>query len=160
MTICYLSLGSNIGNRKNNLIKALAELKKNNIKIISVSSIYETESVGPTQRKFYNMIGKFKTNLSPFELLKKIKQIEVLLGRKKTYRWGPRVIDVDILFYGKQIIKSKNLIIPHKEISKRLFVLIPLNEVAPNLIHITEHKKIKTVLFEAQKKYPSVIEKI
>ena len=146
MTICYLSLGSNIGNRKKNIEKALVQLEKNNIKKIKLSSFYETEPVGPIQRNFYNIAGKFKTELTPVALLKKIKEIESLLGRKKTYRWGPRIIDIDILFYGKKIIKTKNLIIPHKEICKRLFVLIPLNEIAPNLVHITAHKKIKTLL--------------
>ena len=146
MTICYLSFGSNIGNRKKNIEKALEQLEKNNIKQIVVSSFYETEPVGPAQRNFYNIAGKFKTELPPVELLKKIKETEVLLGRKKTYRWGPRVIDIDILFYGKQIIKTKNLIIPHKEILNRLFVLVPLNDIAPNLIHITAHKKIKSLL--------------
>ena len=146
MTICYLSLGSNIGNRKKNIEKALVQLEKNSIKKIKLSSFYETEPVGPVQRNFYNIAGKFKIELTPFDLLKKIKEIESLLGRKKTYRWGPRVIDIDILFYGKKIIKTKNLIIPHKEICKRLFVLIPLNEIAPNLVHITAHKKIKNLL--------------
>jgi len=146
MTVCYLSLGSNIGNRKKNIEKALKQLEKNNIKQIVISSFYETEPVGPEQRNFYNIAGKFKTDLTATELLKKIKEIEILLGRKKTYRWGPRVIDIDILFYGKKIIKTKNLIIPHKEILKRLFVLVPLNEIAPNLVHITAHKKIKTLL--------------
>ena len=160
MTVCYLSLGSNIGNRKNNLLKALTELEKNNIKTVLISSIYETEPVGPSQRKFYNIAGKFKTNLTAAELLKKIKQIEILLGRKKTYRWGPRIIDIDILFYGKEIIKTKSLIIPHKEICKILFVLIPLNEIAPSLIHKTAHKKIKTILLETQQKYNSEVKKI
>ena len=75
MTICYLSLGSNIGNRKKNIEKALGQLKKNNIKQIVVSSFYETEPVGPAQRNFYNIAGKFKTELTPVELLKKIKEI-------------------------------------------------------------------------------------
>lgn len=160
MTICYLSLGSNIGNRKNNLLKALAELEVNNIKKIVVSSLYETSPIGPSQRNFYNIAGKFKTTLAPIELLKKIKDIERLLGRKKTYRWGPRKIDIDILFYGKKVIKTKNLIIPHKEIFKRQFVLIPLNELTPNLVHTTIHKQIKTLLFEAQTKYPLFVKKI
>ena len=145
MTTIYLSLGSNIGNRKNNLRKALIELNMNNIKEIKISSLYETEPVGPKQRNFYNIAGKFKTTLQPQELLKKIKQIEEYLGRTKTYRWGPRVIDIDILFYGKQIIKNKNLIIPHKEITNRAFVLVPMNEIAPNFIHPVYNKIIKTL---------------
>ena len=99
MTTIYLSLGSNIGNRKRNLEKALTELEKNDIKKIKISSFYETEPVGPKQRNFYNVVGKFKTNLKPQELLKVLKQIEKKLGRIKTYHWGPRVIDIDILSY-------------------------------------------------------------
>lgn len=145
MTTIYLSLGSNIGNRKKNLEKALIELGQNNIKEIKISSFYETEPVGPKQRNFYNIAGKFKTNLKPQELLKTVKQIEEKLGRTKTYHWGPRVIDIDILFYGKQIIKSKNLIIPHKEIINRAFVLVPMNEIAPNFVHPIYRKTIRTM---------------
>ncbi len=161
MTTIYLSLGSNIGNRKKNLEKAVAELNKNNIKEIKISSLYETEPVGPKQRNFYNIAGKFKTNLNPQELLKVLKQTEQKLGRTKTYHWGPRVIDIDILFYGKQVIKSKNLIIPHKEIINRAFVLVPMKEIASNFVHPTQHKTIKTLNNALQKDtYIKCIEKI
>ena len=146
MTTIYLSLGSNIGDRRKNLEKALIELEKNNINIIKISSVYETEPVGPKQRNFYNMAGKFSTNLLPDELLNQLKQIEKFLGRKKTFKWGPRLIDIDILFYGKQIIKTKNLIIPHKEIVNRAFVLIPMNEISPHFIHPVYRRKIITLL--------------
>jgi len=158
MTTIYLSLGSNIGNRKKNLEKALIELNKSNIKEIKISSFYETEPIGPKQRNFYNIAGKFKTNLKPQELLKTVKQIEEKLGRIKTYHWGPRVIDIDILFYGKQIIKSKNLIIPHKEIINRAFVLVPMNEIAPNFVHPANRKTIKTL--DKQLDYKSFIKQI
>ncbi len=161
MTIIYLSLGSNIGNRKRNLEKALIELHKKDIKKIKISSLYETEPVGPKQRNFYNIAGKFKTSLQPQDLLKTVKQIEENLGRIKTYRWGPRVIDIDILFYGKQIIKSKNLIIPHKEIANRAFVLVPMNEIAPNFVYPIKRKTIKTLNNDLQKDtYIKCIEKI
>jgi 2-amino-4-hydroxy-6-hydroxymethyldihydropteridine diphosphokinase len=161
MTTIYLSLGSNIGNRKKNLEKALIELSKNNIKEIKISSFYETEPVGPKQRNFYNIAGKFKTNLNPQELLKAVKQIEEKLGRTKTYHWGPRVIDIDILFYGKQIIKSKNLVIPHKEIINRAFVLVPMNEIASNFVHPKNHKMIKTMCnnLEVNFKHRNVLQK-
>ena len=161
MTTIYLSLGSNIGNRKRNLEKAVAELNNNNIKEIKISSLYETEPVGPKQRNFYNIAGKFKTNLNPRELLKVLKQTEQKLGRTKTYHWGPRVIDIDILFYGKQVIKSKNLIIPHKEIINRAFVLVPMKEIASNFVHPTQHKTIKNINNTIQKDiYIKCIEKI
>ncbi|MBO7611931.1 MAG: 2-amino-4-hydroxy-6-hydroxymethyldihydropteridine diphosphokinase [Elusimicrobia bacterium] len=161
MTTIYLSLGSNIGNREKNLEKALTELSNNNISKIKVSSLYETEPVGPKQRNFYNIAGKFKTNLNPQDLLKVLKQIEQNLGRTKTYRWGPRVIDIDILFYGKQVIKSPKLTIPHKEIINRAFVLVPMKEIASNFVHPTQHKTIKTLNNALQKDtYIKCIEKI
>lgn len=146
MTTVYLSLGSNIGNRKRNLEEALRELEKNNVTVIKLSYLYETEPVGPKQRNFYNIVGKFNTDLLPKELLKQLKQIEKKLGRTKTFKWGPRVIDIDILFYGKQIIKTKNLVVPHKEIANRAFVLVPMKDIAPNLIHPVYREKIKTLL--------------
>lgn len=152
MTTIYLSLGSNIGNRRKNLEKALIELEKNNIKKIKISSLYETEPVGPKQRNFYNIVGKFETNLIPQNLLKTVKKIEEKLGRIKTYRWGPRIIDIDILFYGKHIIKTKTLVIPHKEIINRGFVLVPMNEIAPKVIHPIYHKTIKRLYADLNNK--------
>ena len=146
MAIVYLSLGSNIGNRRKNIEAAIIELEKNNINPLILSSLYETEPVGPKQRMFYNMAGKFNTKLQPNELLKQVKRIERILGRTKTFKWGPRVIDIDILFYGKQIIQMKNLIIPHKEIVHRLFVLIPMKEIAPYFIHPVYKKTVSTLL--------------
>ena len=96
MAIIYLSLGSNIGDRRKNIENALEEMDFYNIKKIKISSFYETEPVGPKQRNFYNIAGKFKTSLEPLELLAVLKAIEKKLGRKKTFRWGPRIIDIDI----------------------------------------------------------------
>ncbi len=143
--VIYLSLGSNIGNRRKNLELAVKELGKKNIKLIKLSSLYETEPIGPKQRKFYNVAGKFTTNFKSQELLEVIKNIEKNLGRKKTYHWGPRIIDIDILFYGTQIIKKENLTIPHKEIQNREFVLIPLKEISPKFIHPVYKKTITTL---------------
>lgn len=148
METIYLSLGSNIGNRRKNIENALEELEKHNIKKIKISSFYETEPVGPKQRNFYNIAGKFKTAAEPLELLAILKAIEKKLGRKKTFRWGPRIIDIDILFYGKKIIETKFLTIPHKEIPNRAFVLVPMKEIAPNFIHPKIHKKISTIYRE------------
>ena len=143
--VIYLSLGSNIGNRRKNLELAVKELDKKNIKLIKLSSLYETEPIGPKQRKFYNVAGKFTTNFKSQELLEVIKNIEKNLGRKKTYHWGPRIIDIDILFYGTQIIKKENLTIPHKEIQNREFVLVPLKEISPKFIHPVYKKTITTL---------------
>ena len=143
--VVYLSLGSNIGNRRKNLESAVKELDKTNVKLIKLSSLYETKPIGPKQRNFYNVAGKFTTNFKSQELLKVIKNIEKNLGRKKTYHWGPRIIDIDILFYGTQIIKKENLIIPHKEIPNREFVLVPLKEISPKFIHPVYKKTITTL---------------
>ncbi|MDR2709068.1 MAG: 2-amino-4-hydroxy-6-hydroxymethyldihydropteridine diphosphokinase [Elusimicrobiota bacterium] len=149
MTKVFLGLGSNIGNRKENLFAALSFLESSNeAQIEKISSIYETSPIGPKQKKFYNMVIEIFTSLNCFDLLKLIKDIEHEMGRKKTIRWGKRNIDIDILFFGNEKIKTKNLIIPHKEILNRLFTLVPLAEISPNFIYPKSNKTIKTILNE------------
>ncbi|MDI6640921.1 MAG: 2-amino-4-hydroxy-6-hydroxymethyldihydropteridine diphosphokinase [Elusimicrobiota bacterium] len=136
MVIAYIGVGSNIGNRKKNILLA-KELLENQqkIKIVMCSSIYETAPWGyKNQPKFLNAVWKIKTELSPEELLKLLKSIEKKLGRTQTVRWGPRKIDLDILFYGNRKLNKKNLKIPHPEIFNRDFVLKPLYEIAPKLV--------------------------
>lgn len=134
--IIYLSLGSNSGNRKNNLKKALRELKKNHITPLKISSLYETEPVGfKEQPDFYNMVIKFETALSPDEVLKTILNIEKKMGRIRNKKWGPRIIDMDILLFNDLIIEKKGLNIPHPQMHKRNFVLIPLIEIEQEVIH-------------------------
>lgn len=137
-----------MGDRKKNIDKAIELLKcDKKIKFLKKSRIYETEPVGgPLQGKFLNGVIKIKTAYSPFELLKRLKEIEYLLGRKKTrIRWGPRPIDLDILFYNKINIKTKKLTIPHPEIPRRMFVLKPLSEISPFLKHPVLKKTIITL---------------
>jgi len=131
MVVCYLGIGSNLGNRRNNIKKALDYLAKTKgIKIEKTSRIYETEPVGgPAQRKFLNAAIKIKTSLTPQLFLKIIKKIEKDLGRRKTVRFGPREIDLDILLYGNKIIKRRDLTIPHPRMFEREFVLKPLREI-------------------------------
>lgn len=134
MVIAFLGLGSNLGDCKKNITEALCELEKNGNKILKVSSIYETEPYGyKKQPKFLNAVVKIKTTLEPQELLTVCKKIEKKLGRKKTFKWGPRTIDIDILFYGNKKIQKKHLKIPHPELHKREFVLKPLKEVTKQL---------------------------
>jgi len=131
MVVCYLGIGSNLGDRRKNIKRALEILKNTKgIKLEKVSKIYETEPVGgPPQEKFLNGVIKIKTSLSAPQLLKTLKRIEKYLGRKKTIRFGPRVIDLDILFYKDLVINRKDLKIPHPRCFERRFVLKPLMEV-------------------------------
>jgi len=132
MVICYLSLGSNLGNRRKNIEQAIRKINLlKDTKVLKQSSIIETDPVGGprNQPKFLNASLKISTLLSPLRLLKKIKIIEKEMGRVKSMRNGPRVIDLDILLYGDKIISEKNLIVPHPRMFVRDFVIKPLAEV-------------------------------
>lgn len=131
----FLSLGSNLGNREENLKECLRRLEEDKrIRIVKSSSFYETEPIGyKDQPKFINAAMEIQTGYSPRELLKIIKEIEKMMGRVKTFVNGPRVIDIDILLYGKQKIATPELTIPHPRIKERDFVLKPLLEIAPQL---------------------------
>jgi len=133
----FLGLGSNTGNRAENVKKALEALKNDpRLRLMKVSRFYVTSPVGPRQRDFVNAAALVKTVLKPAELLKAVKELEIKLGRKpSTQRWGPRKIDIDILFFGNRVLKEKGLNIPHPEIAGRLFVLAPLCDIAPGLRH-------------------------
>lgn len=132
MVTCYLGIGSNLGDRRINIksaVKKISELKET--KLIKLSKVIETNPIGGPvgQPKFLNAVLKIRSNLQPPILLKKLKQIEESVGRKKTVRWGPRVIDLDILFWGDKIINSMKLKVPHPRIFEREFVLRSLLEV-------------------------------
>jgi len=132
MVICYLGIGSNLGDRRKTIKLAVKEINDlKDTKVIRLSRIIETKPAGgPSgQAKFLNAALKIKTNLTAFTLLEKLKQIEKKLGRKKTVRFGPRTIDLDILFYGNKIINRKNLKIPHPRIFEREFVIKPLLQI-------------------------------
>ncbi|MEZ0536521.1 2-amino-4-hydroxy-6-hydroxymethyldihydropteridine diphosphokinase [Caldicellulosiruptoraceae bacterium PP1] len=144
----FLGLGSNIGNREENINSAIKKLSKE-IKIINISKFIETEPYGYTnQPKFINCALEGETNLTPYELLDFCLNIEKEMGRVREIRWGPRNIDIDILFYGSLIINSNILTIPHPEIEKRLFVLKPLNEIAPDFVHPIFKKSVNIMLSE------------
>ncbi len=132
----YLGIGSNIGDRKRNCLEAVEALKEAGVSIRRVSSLYETEPWGyEKQPRFLNMAVEGETELSPLSLLKKIKEIEQNLGRQESFRWGPREVDIDILFYNSLVVNEPELKIPHPYIHKREFVLKPLKEIAPELVH-------------------------
>ncbi len=130
----YLALGSNLGDRRSNLAAALQRLR-DVVEISIISSIYETEPVGYLdQPRFFNIVCRGKTTLSAVELLKYAKAIEVAIGRQPSFRNGPRPIDIDIIFYDDLQIKQDDLIIPHQRMAERAFVLVPLAEIAPNMV--------------------------
>src|SRR6266446_3239092 len=130
----YLALGSNMGDRRGNLAAAMQRLRES-MEISTVSSIYETEPVGYIdQPRFFNMVLQGKTMLSAKELLKYAKEIEVAIGRQPTFRNGPRPIDIDIIFYDNLHITQEDLTVPHPRMAERAFVLVPLAEIAPDVI--------------------------
>ncbi len=135
MAEVYLGLGSNLGDREGNILKAIGRLRER-VRILRVSSLYETEPVGYTEQPwFLNAVCAGETALSPHALLDFIKSIERELGRTGGVRWGPRPIDIDILFYNSLVFSDAALTIPHPRLHERRFVLVPLAEVAPDLVH-------------------------
>lgn len=126
----YLSLGSNLGDSKKNLLDAVRELARRGLKIVDISGIYLTEPVGfKEQPEFLNLVLLAETAMKPEELLMEIAEIEKLLGRVREVHWGPRTIDIDILYFGDLTINTPELVIPHPRISERAFVLAPLQEI-------------------------------
>lgn len=131
MIMCYIGIGSNLGDRRSYINRAIEEIKKvGGIEFIRSSSIYETEPVSDIpQGKFLNGILEIETALSPRELLKELNGIESKLGRKRTIKNAPREIDLDILYYGQETVEEKGLVIPHPRITEREFVLKGLREL-------------------------------
>lgn len=140
----YLSLGSNIGNKRKNLMEAIRKIGElENTEVVKSSTILETEPFGYLEQdNFLNACLEVKTLMTAQEFLKEILQIELDMGRVREIKWGPRIIDIDILFYDKEIIEEDNLAVPHPWICEREFVLDPLSEIAPNYIHPLEKKTI------------------
>ncbi len=135
MATVYLGLGSNLGDRAQNIHEALRRLKTGT-QLDRISSLYETEPVGlKDQPWFLNLVCRGETDLSPQALLRLVKTIEREMGRKKGLRFGPRLIDIDILFYDDLVINTAQLAIPHPRVHERGFTLIPLSEIAPDLVH-------------------------
>lgn len=136
MNEVYLSLGSNLGDRKAQLQEAVRLLQTNpSISNIKMSSIYETAPVGYLdQHAFLNLVIRLETSLSPLELLDICQEIEQALHRERLVRWGPRTVDLDVLLYGQEQLATERLTIPHPRMYERAFVLVPLQELMPSLI--------------------------
>jgi 2-amino-4-hydroxy-6-hydroxymethyldihydropteridine diphosphokinase len=144
----YLGLGSNLGDKRNNIIHALSLLQEKT-DIRSISSLYETEPWGfKKQPIFLNAACEARTDLDALDLLDYLKSIETRLGRTESFAYGPRVLDIDILFYGNTVFNTSKLTIPHPSVSERKFVLVPLAEIAPNLLHPISNKTISELLSE------------
>ncbi len=137
MTKVYVGLGSNLGNKKENLVNAINRIDAySGICVIDKSGFHETTPVGgPPQPDYVNCAIELETEFTPQTLLKEFKKIEKKLGRKSDVRWGPRIIDLDILLYGDRIVSDHNLIIPHERMHERAFVLAPLCEISPDIKH-------------------------
>jgi len=147
LTTAYLGLGSNLGDREANLRKALEHLEAAGVEIVHRSHIYETEPQEVfDQPWFLNLVVEVATHFSAVELLARVQAIEGELGRKRAVPKGPRVIDIDILFYGDSILDTAELQIPHLRLAERRFVLEPLSELAPMLRHPVTGRSVAEML--------------
>ena len=147
MNRAYLLIGGNMGNREMYLFAAREKIQDLCGEIVSKSSIYQTAAWGlEDQDAFLNQVVVLSTAFNPVELLQTILLIEESIGRKREVKYGPRIIDIDILFYNDVIIQTDDLTIPHPQMQNRRFVLEPLNEVGPNLVHPVFQKTVSELL--------------
>ena len=147
MNRIYLSLGSNIGDRAKNLARAVEALGERGVRVVRESSVYETEPVElREQDSFLNSVIEVETELSAGELMEALLAIERSMGRERRVPKGPRVIDIDILLYGDEVVREEGLEIPHPRMAERRFVLVPLAEIAPDLRHPVGKKNAAELL--------------
>jgi 2-amino-4-hydroxy-6-hydroxymethyldihydropteridine diphosphokinase len=153
----YIALGSNVGDKKHNIQNAISRLTEK-ISEINVAPFYTSKAVGYTEQdNFMNTVIEGKTGLSPEELLFFVKTIEKEVGRVHRFRWGPREIDIDILFYADLLYQKENLQIPHPRLHERDFVLKPLSDLSSELLHPVLKKSISDILQELPEKKRSIL---
>lgn len=153
MSIAYIGIGSNVGKRKENCYRALKLLKQKGIKITKMSSFHETEPWGyKNQPNFLNLVIEAETELGARDLLKTLQQVEKTLGREKFFKWGPRTIDLDILLFDNMTVQENDLMIPHPLMHKREFVLKPLCEITPALLHPVLKVSVHDLLKQLRRK--------
>lgn len=151
MARAYLSLGTNMGDREANIARAIEELGEQGVRVTRESSLYETEPVEYREQNwFLNCVVEAETNLEPLEVLSAALEIERGMGRERRVPKGPRVIDIDILFYDEAVIDAGELQVPHPRLTERRFVLVPLTEIAPGLIHPVRKKTVTQLLAETK----------
>jgi 2-amino-4-hydroxy-6-hydroxymethyldihydropteridine diphosphokinase len=151
MKQAFLLLGTNLGDRNKSLLSAMQYIAGDEIEVEQTSSIYETAAWGKTdQQNFLNQVIEISTNLSSTALLEKILAIEKQIGRIRKEMWGERIIDIDILYYANEVIKSQRLVIPHPYLHERRFTLEPLHEIAPNFVHPVFNKTTSSLLNECK----------
>lgn len=153
--IAYIGLGSNKGDRVAYLNNSINNLNNDyDIKIVKLSNLYETKPFGLNQQdNFCNAAAKLVTSLTPQKLLKRIKQVEEISGRTKSEKWGPREIDIDLLLFNDLIFSNEFISLPHEGIIYRDFVLQPLCDLDPDLIHPVLNRKLSNILAELKEKY-------
>ena len=146
--IAYLSVGSNLGNREQNLKEAVRRASTLG-RVVAVSSFYETEPVEVTDQPwFLNCVLALETTAEPAQLMRELLRIEHEMGRQRLVKKGPRSIDIDILLFGNAVVNTPDLSIPHPEMTRRRFVLEPLAEIAPDLLHPVSQKTVTLLLAE------------
>jgi len=147
LRLLYIALGSNVGDRASMLARAMAEMNRAGLRVLRQSSLYETEPVGgPPQAWFLNAVVEAETDWPPERVLQTLQQIEQAMGRQRTIACGPRTLDLDILFDGDSVLRGGDLEVPHPRLAQRRFVLAPLAELSPALVHPLLRKTVAELL--------------
>ena len=149
LRLVYIAMGSNVGDRAATLARAVEEMNRAGLRVLRQSSLYATQPVGgPPQAHFLNAVVEAETDWMPLRLLHALQKIERAMGRRRMVIRGPRTLDLDVLFYGGSVIRSRELEVPHPRLPQRRFVLAPLAELAPALSHPLLHKTVAELLAE------------